>query len=73
MQIEFIKDAVTLFGKVEKGDILNVSEQSALSFIQAGFAKVPAKKGAAKTKKAKTKEAAEVQPDEAAEVETDDV
>lgn len=53
MQIEFIKGAVTLFGQVEKGDIVTISEQSALSFIQAGLAKIPNKKSTAKTKKTK--------------------
>lgn len=53
MQIEFIKGAVTLFGQVEKGDIVTISEQSALSFIQAGLAKIPSKKSTAKTKQAK--------------------
>ena len=48
MQIEFIKGAVTLFGQVEKGDIVTISEQSALSFIQAGLAKIPSKKSTAK-------------------------
>lgn len=51
MQIEFIKSAITLYGKVEKGDILNVSEQSALAFIQAGFAKTASKKAVTKAKK----------------------
>lgn len=54
MQIEFIKGAVTLFGQVEKGDIVTISEESALSFIQAGLAKIPSKKSAAKTKKTKS-------------------
>lgn len=53
MQIEFIKGAVTLFGQVEKGDIVNISDQSALTFIQAGFAKLPTKKSTVKTRKAK--------------------
>ena len=44
MQIEFTKSAVTLFGAVEKGDILNISDKSALAFIQAGIAKIPSKK-----------------------------
>lgn len=52
MQIEFTKGAITLFGRVEKGDILNISEQSAMAFIQAGFAKIPAKKSTSKAKKA---------------------
>ena len=51
MQIEFIKSAITLYGKVDKGDVLNVSEQSALAFIQAGFAKTASKKAVTKAKK----------------------
>ncbi|WP_462373035.1 hypothetical protein [Turicimonas muris] len=64
MQIEFTKNAVTLFGAVEKGDILNISEQSALAFIQAGIAKIPSKKSTAKTKM-KTKPAAEPEAEKA--------
>ncbi len=55
MQIEFTKSAVTLFGTVEKGDILNISDQSALAFIQAGIAKIPSKKRESKAKKHRQK------------------
>ena len=51
MQIEFTKSAVTLFGAVEKGDILNISDKSALAFIQAVIEKIPRKKREGKAKK----------------------
>lgn len=56
MQIEFTKSAVTLFGTVEKGDILNISDQSALAFIQAGIAKIPSKKKESRAQKTLTEE-----------------
>lgn len=56
MQIEFTKSAVTLFGAVEKGDVLNISDQSALAFIQAGIAKIPSKKRESKAKKTPAEE-----------------
>ena len=56
MQIEFTKSAVTLFGAVEKGDILNISDKSALDFIQAGIAKIPSKKRVGKAKKTPAEE-----------------
>lgn len=56
MQIEFTKSAVTLFGAVEKGDVLNISDQSALAFIRAGIAKIPSKKRESKAKKTPAEE-----------------
>lgn len=56
MQIEFTKSAVTLFGAVEKGDILNISDQSALAFIHAGIAKIPSKKRESRAQKTPAEE-----------------
>jgi hypothetical protein len=53
MQIEFTKDALTVVGKVLKGQTLVLREELAKTYVEAGFAKYRTAKKAAKTKKVK--------------------